>query len=356
MMIVDEAHHAIGKSTWGKVIKHWKRALLLGVTATPTRLSGEGLEQLFNTMVLGPNTAELIDNGDLASYRLFAPTTIDTTGLSKRAGDFVKKELAERSDKRFITGSSIDHYKKHADGSPAIAFCISIAHANHVAEQYRDHGYRAVAIDGKMSKNWRRNIIRDFRSNRIQVLTSCDLISEGFDCPGIVTSILLRPTQSLGLYLQQVGRGLRTAPGKAEGIILDHAGNTMMHGLPDRDHEWTLKGSALPKDTGPSVKTCPKCFYVMPVHRGRCPECQHKFAGQGKARIIDEVAGELREVSPAEILAQRRASREKSNRAYRQFKAVTLADHIAEGRRRGYKNAYGWAKYVYAARRKRSIA
>ncbi len=344
MLIIDEAHHAIGKSTWGKVVDYWPLALLLGVTATPTRLSGEGLGQIFQDMVMGPSVADLIESGDLSDYRMFAPATIDTSDIHKRGGDYKKSELAEAADKRVITGSAIEHYKKHADGLPAVAFCVSIEHAHHVAEQFRAEGYRALAIDGKMDKGLRRDAVRDFKNGSLQILTSCDLISEGFDCPGIVVGIFLRPTQSTGLWLQQVGRCLRTAPGKSRAILLDHAGNSAMHGLPDADREWTLEGRNS-KEKSPGVRTCPRCFYVMPISKMRCPDCDHVFTSAENARIVEEVSGELKEIDEAEIMAQRKA------RKIENWKAQSLDALIELEKERGYKP--GWAQHVFQARQKR---
>ena len=246
-VICDEAHHATGASTWGKVIAYWRdrnpRLRVIGVTATPERLSGEGLGETFDTMVLGPTTRELIDLGALADYKLFAPRqAVDLSGVHMRGGDYAKGELAAAMDKPAIVGSAVGEYRAKMDGLPAVAFCVSVEHAEHVAEQFRSNGYRAVSIDGKMDRVRRREIVRDFGRGAINVLASCDLISEGFDVPGIVGAILLRPTWSLALYLQQVGRALRTAPGKDRAIILDHVGNHLRHGLPDDPRDWSLLG------------------------------------------------------------------------------------------------------------------
>lgn len=343
MVIIDEAHHAVGKSTWGKVMQAWRGSLLLGVTATPTRLSGEGMNELFQDMVLGPSMSELIELGHLSDYALYAPSKINTDGIRRRGGDFAKKELAGAADKRVITGSAITHYKRFADGMPAVAFCVSIEHAHHVAEDFKAAGYRAMALDGKMDKGLRRMAVEDFKRGQLQIITSCDLISEGFDCPGIVAGILLRPTQSLGLYLQQVGRCLRTTQGKEKAIILDHAGNSQMHGLPDEDHGWTLDGMKSTQKDVVKTKTCPLCFFVMPPHRSTCPDCGHEFKVEN-AREVEQVDGELGEMSEAEIKAKRR------ERMREQSDAMTLDDLIELGKKRGYKDPVGWAGHVYTAR------
>lgn len=344
LLIVDEAHHAIGRSTWGAVIEHYRDAYVLGVTATPERLSGEGLGETFETMVLGPTTRELIERGALSPYRLFAPSTIRTDDLHTKLGDFVKGELAARADDPKITGDAVAHYRRHLQGAPAVAFCVSVEHAQHVAERFKAAGYTATSIDGKMDKALRRQIVRDFAAGRINVLTSCDLISEGFDCPGMHGAILLRPTQSLALYLQQVGRALRPCERKDDAVVLDHAGNALRHGLPDDERTWTLEGRRSKKKSAdvydPPVKICRKCFLTVTAPAAKCPHCGHPFPVEG--RQVEEVDGELVEVDPKVLRAQRK--REERN-------AQTYEELVALGYARGYRYPEKWATYVFEGRK-----
>lgn len=350
--ICDEAHHAIGASTWGKTIACWREAnpalRLIGVTATPERLSGEGLGETFDTMILGPSTRELIDAGKLSPYRLFAPAqAVDLSGVGTQAGDFKRGQLAGAMDKPAIIGSAVGEYRKLMDGAPAVAFCVSVEHAQHTAEQFRAAGYRAVCLDGTMEKGLRRDIVRDFGRGAISVLTSCDIVSEGFDVPGIVGAICLRPTQSLALYLQQVGRSLRTAPGKEAAIILDHVGNSTRHGMPDDSRDWSLLGRPKKKGSSDNVacRQCEKCFAVSPAAASKCRDCGAPFPV--KPREVAEIEGELSEV---EVARSRRQA------AVDQAAAKTLEDLIALGASRGYKNPAGWARHLYQARQARGRA
>lgn len=318
-VIVDEAHHCIADSTWGKVIAYWRQVnpklVVIGVTATPERLDGTGLGSMFNDMVLGPTTAELIARGRLAPYKLFAPPPreqVDLTGLHTRGGDFRRDEAAGAMDKPTITGNAVAHYRKHLNGAPAVAFCTSIEHAAHVAEAFNAQGFRATSIDGKLDKAERKRRVQDFGRGQLNVLVSCDLISEGFDVPGIVGAMLLRPTQSLSLYLQQVGRALRVAPGKSHAVILDHVGNTFGpagHGLPDDEREWSLAGckrkgkSERDPDDLP-VKQCKHCYAIQRALAQKCSECGQAFVV--KARKIEEVEGELEEVDMEAARAEQR--------------------------------------------------
>lgn len=344
-VICDEAHHCIAGSSWGKVIAHWRTVnpalRLIGVTATPERLSGEGLGEMFDTMTLGPTTRELIELGALSRYRLFAPAeAVDLSGLKKTAGDFARGESAARMDKPKITGDAVAHYRKFCDGAPAVAFCVSIEHAEHVAAEFRAQGYRALSIDGRMDRASRGQIIGDFRRGAINVMTSCDLISEGFDVPGIVAAILLRPTASLALNLQQVGRALR--PGKPEAIILDHVGNSQTHGMPDDPREWSLlgrEGARKSKAGEAACRQCGTCYAVSPAAASVCRDCGRPFPVV--ARKIEHVEGELSEVD---------VERMKREAARAQGAADSVEALIELGRLRGMKHPEGWARHVWEAR------
>jgi DNA repair protein RadD len=349
-IICDEAHHAVPGSTWGTVFDAYPKALRLGVSATPIRLSGEGLGGMFDCMVQGPTMRELIELGSLSRYRLFVPAdSVDLRGLHSRGGDFVRNELAGAVDKPKITGSALAHYQKHASGKRAVAFCVSVEHANHVAEQFRADGIPAMSIDGGMDSVLRQSILDGFSAGRTLVLTSCDLISEGFDVPAIEAAILLRPTQSLGLYLQQVGRALRAFEGKREAIILDHAGNVARHGLPDAAREWTLDSTKDGKTAGKNkempVKQCPKCFSTVSAVATHCI-CGHVF--QAQAREIEHVDGELSEVDLSSQAAQEQ--RERIQKRVEQGSAKDREALIALGRKRGVKNPEGWAAHVLRGR------
>lgn len=299
--VVDEAHHCTEGSTWGKCMARSPDAKWIGVTATPERLDGRGLGESFDAMVLGPTPRQLIDAGALADYRMFAPSTIDLSGVHNVAGDFNRGELAEAVDRPAVTGDAVRHYAKHLDGRPSVAFCVSVAHAEHVAEQFRARGYTAASVDGKLDMAERRRRIGDFSDGRLNVLTSADLISEGLDIPGIHGAILLRPTQSLGLYLQQVGRALRPAPGKDRAIIMDHAGNVGRHGLPDQDREWSLEARARKKkdQVEAPVRQCERCFAAYLASIRACPECG--WVPAPNVREIESRDGELTEVDVAAV-------------------------------------------------------
>lgn len=375
IVFIDEAHHAVAGS-WLSVIKALPGARLLGVTATPERLDGQGLGVnaggVFDTMVMGPTIGELIDDGYLCRPLVYAPPSmVDMTGARIVGGDYSKKEIARRVDKPMITGDAVAHYKRICPGVPAIAFCASIEHAKNVAAEFRAAGFRATCIDGKMRDDERRDAIEGLASGKYQVLTSCEIVSEGTDIPVVTAAILLRPTQSLGLFMQQCGRVLRpvypkgadlstrearlaaiAGSEKPHAIILDHVGNVgtrvngewiPKHGLPDQERDWSLdgrpkRGRGAANDNEPQVKMqqCPKC-YAAHAPAAVCPACGHVYENSMAApRAVDGELQEITEADKEKLKAQRKAK-------LRQ--ARTLDDLKAVCREIGYSEKYAEIYY-----------
>lgn len=374
LYIPDEAHHA-GAASWARIIDSFKEkgSKIVGLSATPERLDGTGLGKWFDRMVEGPSTAWLIDQGYLSPYRLFAPTMPDLSGIKKSMGDFNKTELEKRMSGTHVVGDVVKHYRQLAHGRKAMVFCVSIKHSLAVVEQFQAAGYRAAHIDGE-SVN-RDELIKAFEDGRIEVLSSVDLVSEGFDLPAIEVAILLRPTHSLSLFLQQVGRVLRPvyAPGfdlttregrvaaiaagpKPYALILDHSANTIDrekggrgHGMPDDPRDWSLQGKIKKSrasndedEAAVTTRQCPTCFRV---HKPApmCPGCGHEYPTMG--RTVEQLEGELQEVDRNAAVVERKRE---------QAKAQTLDDLVALGKARGMANPYGWAANVLKARNQKS--
>jgi DNA repair protein RadD len=342
LIVYDECHH-IAAGSWSKIFNSYPAAYHIGVTATPERLDGRGLSDYFKELVEGPTVEWLIKNNYLSPYRLFAPPMPDQK-FHTRMGDFVKSEIVEAMNKPKITGSAIHEYKKLATGKRAVVFCASIEHSKAVVSEFIQAGISAEHVDGETDQSTRDAAIKRFASGETLVLSNVELFGEGFDLPAIEVAILLRPTQSLGLYLQQVGRSLRPYPGKTEAIILDHAGNCARHGLPDENRIWSLEGRDIKSrgEKAQSIKVCPRCFGAQVSGiSSRCIHCGHEFEVQ--AREIEQVEGELTEISLEKLKSVRRAE---------QGRAKDLADLIAVGRSRGYKRPELWARHVYMGRKR----
>jgi superfamily II DNA or RNA helicase len=346
LIIVDECHLAIA-DTYRRVLAAAGSPPILGLTATAQRLDQRGLGELFDVLVPTCSTGDLIAEGLLAPIRYYAPTKPDLTGIRSRAGDFALDQLAEAVDRPSIIGDAVAHYRKYAHGRRAVAFCVNIAHAQHTAAAFTAAGYRAVAISGNSTRQERQDALTGLRQGTIDVVCNCALWVAGVDCPEIGCVILLRPTKSLTMYLQSVGRGLRTCAGKPDLIVLDHASCVFTHGLPQDPREWTL--DAKPKRANanaPAVRECPSCFAChapAPV----CPCCGHVYVREAVPQGPQQLAGELVEVDEAAIRRER-------NRE--QAAAQTLEQLIEIGRKRGMKSPHGWAKHVLAARQRKRAA
>ncbi len=242
LIVTDEAHHAVSNA-YRKIYDLYPDAYHLGLTATPKRLDGKGLYDLYDRLIQGASTPWLIEQNYLCPYRLFAATTtIETKGIRKVAGDFSVDKLKVAAMSDGVMGEIVPTWQQRANNLRTVVFCCDIEHSIAVCDLYRTAGINAVHLDGETAKRDRREILSAFAKGEITVLTNCGIISEGLDIPGIECVQVLRPTESLGLYLQMVGRGLRPAPGKQEAILIDHTKNWIVHGLPDDDRKWTLTG------------------------------------------------------------------------------------------------------------------
>ena len=344
LVIIDEAHHSVSKS-YVQMFAAWPTAKFIGVTATPERLDGKGLGAMFDRMVMGPSVQWLIDNGFLAQPGYYAPReVVDLSQVHTVAGDFDRSEAEEIVDTPRITGDAVTHYVRFCNRQRAVAFCISVAHAQHVDDTFNSCGIPSASIDGTLDPEVRKQRVEDLTAGKILVLTSCELISEGFDLPAVNAAILLRPTHSLSMHLQQVGRALRPYPGKTNAIILDHVGNCLRHGLAEQERDWDLSGreKRLKKSSLVETKQCSKCFAIFAGTV--CPQCgsQREIA----VREIEEVDGELQRLSIEDISKKREERREEG-------KCKTLDDFRALAKLRGYK--LGWAFFRWQARQRKSL-
>lgn len=347
LLIVDEAHHAVA-GTWAKVLAAMPRAHILGVTATPERLDGRGLGDQFDTLIEGPDAGWLTDEGFLVRARIFAPPGIDLSGIKRfdtRKGHHDAEEVLRRGQ---AMGDAVSHYRRTIEpvhNGTAIAFCCSVAHAEAVAEAFRAQGIAAATLDGTMDRGIRRRTIADLGTGQLKVLTSCDIISEGTDIPSVTAAVLLRPTDSTGLHLQQVGRVLRPCPGKPYAVVNDHVGNTIRHGLPTDPREWTLEGRPKGKAKKPSeaipLRVCPSCFATIPSVCNPCSECGHEVpAARRELQVID---GTLRELDSQQTGAEMRRQERREV-----AQARTREELEAIARDRGYKA--GWVAHMLQAR------
>lgn len=357
----DEAHH-LGAEGWRAIMDAWPNAYHIGLSATPWRLDGSGLDDCFDALVPGPPTSWLIEQGHLSTFEIFAPNPPNMKGSRRAKGkdgiDFSKKDASARMDIPKRTGDIIKHWRLHAEGMRTIGFAVNVADSMMIVDRFNAAGIPAAHLDGKTPKAVRKKIIDDFATGKILVLFNVALFDEGFDLAAIAgvddltvdCLIDAAPTMSLSRVLQRWGRVLRRKPYPA--IILDHAGNSNRHGFPDDERVWTLagreKGKAANDNGPPPPVTCTGCFRQikrpLPEH---CPHCEKRLLAEMKE--IEAADGELKKITAEEKAAIRR------QRQLEELNAKTLAELVALGQRRGYPNPQQWAfqKFTHSAARQR---
>lgn len=295
LIITDENHHSKAKS-YMEIYKAFPNAYRIGVTATPERLDGSGLCDVNDDLIVGVSAKWLIENKYLSPYEYYAPTLVDLEKVRVKQGDYDEKQVEEMMIKRAVFGDVIAYYNKLAKDKQAICYCTTVKHSKAMTEVFNNNGITAVHIDGETPKNERDEVIEKFRNGEIKILCNVDLISEGFDVPDCECAILLRPTKSLTLYIQQSMRCMRYKPDKTA-VIIDHVGNYARHGLPDSDREWTLDGKSKQEKNVKkpvALQTCPNCFEVFPKYDLQkklvriCPHC-HYVLPIPKKQEIEEI-------------------------------------------------------------------
>lgn len=312
ILITDECHHATADS-YRKIYDNYPNARFLGVTATPCRANGAGFNDLYDALVCGPDVPELISGGYLVEPKLFiSPIRVDLSRIRTVAGDYSTDALAQAIDTPVLVGDLPANWSRIAHGKRTVVFAINVAHSNHIVEQYRSAGVSAEHIDGTTPQDQRDRILRKFADGQITVLSNVGIVTEGFDVPEIECVQLARPTKSLSLYLQMVGRGLRPAQGKSSAIILDHSDCIVTHGFPQRPREWSLMGA--PKRTGGSEHS------VMVRDT------------QGRLRFVHELPS-VADCTLVEV-------------SYSEHRIGLLTESVELSRRYSQKPAAGWYKFV----------
>ncbi|MEN2352346.1 DEAD/DEAH box helicase [Limosilactobacillus fermentum] len=276
LIITDETHHSLAK-TYQDIYNWYDNVPRLGFSATPWRLSGKGLKNVYDDMVEGPSVQWLIDNSYLADYTMYGYKSGDDSQLKKSStGDYTGRSMDDYA-KTIIRGDVIKTWREKANERKTIVYCHAVWFSKQVAQAFNDAGIKAAHVDSKTPSGERSKIMVDFKAGKIMVLCNCDLISEGFNVPDCSCVVLLRPTESLVLYIQQSMRPMRFVPGK-HAVIIDQVGNFKKFGTPDTPRTWTLEDRKKKKGNGggqlgPPVRTCDKCFAVIPAQSRSCPIC-----------------------------------------------------------------------------------
>lgn len=349
LLVVDEAH--LSKSnTWSKVIEYYD-TYTVGMSATPARLDSRPLGDIYSALVTGVDVKWLIEHQRLAPYEYYAPTAVDTSGLRVVCGDYVTSDLEQLMNDRAIYGNVVESYKRFAHGEKSICYCVSVEHARKTAETFNEVGINAEVLSAKTPTAQRKHIMDDFKSGRITVLCNCTLLSEGISIDEISCAMLLRPTESVALGIQQMMRCMRYLPGKTAKII-DFVANYTRVGLPDDKREWSLgeplkRKKQLNENGEFYIRSCPECFLTFktaPV----CPFCGAEYPlhpREIKAR--EEI--ELQRITAEETA---RVEAEKKKARQEQGRADSFESLVQLGKQRGYKNPAFWAAQVMRGRKR----
>ena len=337
IIIFDEAHH-VAAGTWIKIVEKYNQALKIGVTATPIRLDNKPLGKYFDYLIKGVQVQELVRKKYLCEHKVFAGNVQpDLSKLKIKRGDFQKKDLKEVMDQPFIIGDAVEQYKKHLLGKPAIAFCVDINHAKKVHAQFISEGVKSEVLTGEMHINQRDEVLDKLRHRQIDVVVSVDVISEGTDLPCVSGAILLRPTNSEALYMQQIGRILRPEKGKTA-IVLDHVGNTYRHDFIDVEKNWVLEqeeDEGVKEKGKPIIITCKQCNFVFKQQKA-CPNCGNEITKK-QLVILEGQLQELkrqREKDPYTIKRKYRSSKYNQNKQFhnknlKDLESISLKGHIS---------------------------
>ena len=313
--VMDEGHHVLKNNKWGKAIALMPNAIGLAVTASPCRADGKGLSRstdgLMDHMVEGLTLRQLIDIGRLCDYRIFAPPSdLDLSNVNiAKDGDYSKPKLKVAVKKSHMVGDVVDHYKKITFNKLCIVFATDVDTATEIAANFNTNGIKSEVLSAKSSIAHRTEILKRFKNRDILVLVNVDLFGEGFDLPAIEVVSMARPTQSYGLYVQQFGRALRVMKGKSHAVIIDHAGNVMRHGLPDKARMWSMdarekKPTAINPEDDIPLRYCVNCTQPYERFYKKCPYCGYCYVPDTR-NAPEFVDGDLLELSPSTLAEMR---------------------------------------------------
>lgn len=343
--IVDESH-IFGNQTKA-LIEHYKQqgSVIIGMTATPAKASGEGLGEMYDDLVMGPSIPELVEKGWLVPARYFTGESPDLTGIKIHGGDYQQKELGKRADQPKLIGDIVTNWLRIAGDRPTFVFTVNVAHSRHLADEFRSVGVAAEHLDGTTDLEERKAIQQRFRDGETQVLTNCQVMTYGIDIPSVSCIVMACPTKSITKYFQAAGRGLRPSPGKEDLILIDHGNIVHELGFIDDEMPWTLDGKEKIQERKQSLSpepqdiTCGDCGQVFRP-RKTCPGCGKDMTSKAKKAI---------EAHEAELVEIDKRKKKKAGKEYSaEYKARFYGELLGYARQKGYKR--GWCYYAYKAK------
>jgi len=331
LVVVDECHHAAADS-YQNILAEYGDAALIGLTATPFRLDGRGLGDLFGELVVAAWPDELCTSGYLHKPRVWASKAPDLRGVRVVAGDYSVGALAERTNTAELNADIVETWRKRAAGKRTIAFAVDIEHSEAITGAFEEAGIAAEHLDGRTPRAERDAILDRLASGETLVVSNCMVLTEGWDLPALECAVIARPTASLNLHLQMIGRVMRACDGKDGAIVLDHAGNHHVHGLVTRRLDYTLSDEKVGFSEPLGLRRCGNCGLLFETNEPRCPECgwvpeasgagqrrRPAIHGEGELAEFDDSSFDYRRQVWVQIEAQRQASGYKPGWSYYRF-------------------------------------
>ena len=347
LIIIDEAHLSEAAS-YRKVCEYYdcKRVLF---TATPSRLDGKPLT-LADALITGITADELIKMGAISDYDYYAPDLdLSLDSVDMVAGEYNNSQLTDLMCQSAIYGDVLKYYRQLGEDRQAIAYCTSVKHSEQTAKMFNANGIPAISIDGSMSQKERNIKMSMFKSGAAQILCNCNLISEGVTLPNASVALLLRPTCSLPLFIQQSCRVLTPVEGK-KAVIIDFVNNVQKHGMPTETHNWSLTQSVekrreFNEDGTLSIRQCENCFRCFKT-APKCPYCGHIHKVQGRElKAIKDV-----ELKKIEAIEKEEKEKQKKEARREQGACKSYSELYELAKKRGYKNPSGWAYFIMKGR------
>lgn len=308
LVVIDEAHLALSKKMLERVLPKYEQSKVVGFTATPARTTGHGLGTYFTDMLEIVRIPQLIKEGYLVGGHYFGGQMADMSKVSTTAGDYNQEQSSALNSDHTLVGDVVANWMRLAGDKHTVVFAVDIRHANALAARFQEQGVSVGVVTNGTMESDRAEIVERFKKREIQVLCNVMVAAYGFDAPTVDCVVLARPTKSIPLHIQMLGRGLRPSPGKERCLVLDHAGNVMRLGTAEDDYEWSLSAdyrvqdhSSFEKKTGERKEKpvqCAECHHIFsrsPV----CPQCGWRIP-QPK-RDVKHVEADLVEITRERI-------------------------------------------------------
>jgi len=333
LVLVDEAHRVPGDS-YARTLAAYPQATIVGLTATPCRLDGSPLSEHFDVMVHGASYSELIESGAIVAPAVYCPESADLSGVRKVGGDFNEGDLQKVMGAAHVVGDVVEEWKEKSDGRSTVVFSCGVEHSRQLAAEFERCGVRVAHLDGSTPEVEREAILMALEIGKLDVVCNVGVLTEGWDQPRVKCCVVARPTLSLTLWMQMAGRVLRPFQ-DVRPVVLDHAGNTLRHGLPHEDREWSLDGKVRRKSTV-AGRVCPKCYAY--VDSSPCPACGHRPARVEGKKQVRTAPGRLTEVQQR---IEANIAKERTADPKREF----FDKQVAKARSKGWKPGAASARY-----------